>query len=154
MARVGLARLEYLMENLKRELNMSSSSMTGLGRPVVNVIGSGTTKVLTGADSGSIVRMGGSNFSTVTLPAVQAGLNFRFVAVTAFPHLINGGNSVIEGGYHHNSNTTTCTRVAISNKVSLKLHGTNPMIGDTLEFWSDGVSWYVSGLVNHQITQA
>tara|TARA_R110002110_G_scaffold365942_1_gene575927 strand:+ start:265 stop:651 length:387 start_codon:yes stop_codon:yes gene_type:complete len=128
--------------------------MTGLGRPVVSITGSGTTRVLTGADSGAIVRLGGADFSTVTLPAVQAGLNFRFVAVTAFAHLINGGNSVMEGGYHHNSNTTTCTRVAIVNKVSLKLHASNPMIGDTLECWCDGVSWYFSGIVNHTITQA
>ena len=154
MARVGLDRLEYLMERLARELAMSSSSMTGLGRPVVSIIGSGTTKVLLASESGAIVRMGGSNFSTVTLPAVQAGLNFRFVAVTAHAHLINGGNSVIEGGYHHNSNTTTCTRVPILNKTSLKLNGTNPLIGDTLECWCDGVSWYFSGIVNHVITQA
>ena len=154
MARVGLDRLEYLMENLARELAMTSSSMTGMGRPVVNIVGSSTTRVLTGADSGAIVRLGGSNFSTVTLPAVAAGLNFRFVAVTAFAHLINGGASVIEGGYHHNTNGSTLARVAIVNKVSLKLNASNPLIGDTLECWSDGVSWYFSAIVNHVITQA
>ena len=57
MARVGLDRLEYLMENLARELAMASSSITGLGTPVVSLVGSGATKTLTGADSGAIVRM-------------------------------------------------------------------------------------------------
>ena len=153
MARVGLGRLEYLMENLKRELDMSSSSMTGLGRPVVSLAGTGATKQLTGADSGCIIRMGGDDASVVTLPALQAGLHFRFVAVTAsLAHQINGGASKIQGGFHHNTNDGTLDRVVVTNRSSIALHGGNTMIGDTLEFWCDGVNWYVSGIINDLAT--
>jgi len=152
--RVGLARTQALLENLKRELSMNQSTMKGALQQVVSLTGAGATKTLTADDTGAIVKMGGSNASTVTLPAVSAGLKFRFVAVTAFAHVINGGSSVIEGGYHHNTNAATVARVAILNKSSLTLHASNFKIGDTLEFWSDGTSWYVSGIVNDVITQA
>jgi len=151
MARVGLDRLEYLMERLARELAMTSSSMTGLGRPIVSLEGEGAVRVLTGADSGAIVRLGGSNLSTVTLPALAAGLNFRFVAVTAFAHKIQGGASKIQGGYHHNNNGTTCNHVPVANRTSIALGG-NVVVGDTLEMWSDGVNWYVNGLINGAAT--
>ena len=154
MARVGLDRLEYLVERLARELDMSSSSITGLGNPVVSIIGSGTTRVLTGADSGAIVRMGGSNASTATLPAAVAGLNFRFVAATEHAHVINGGATKIQGGYHHNTNAATVARVAVVDRSSLALHSSNAKIGDTLDMWCDGTNWYVSGIVNNAITQS
>ena len=140
------------MENLARELAMASSSITGLGTPVVSLVGSGATKTLTGADSGAIVRMGGSNASTVTLPAAAAGLYFRFVAVTAHAHVINGGATKIQGGYHHNTNAATVARVVVTNRSTLTLHNSNSAIADTLEMWSDGVNWYVNGIVNDAIT--
>jgi hypothetical protein len=152
--RVGLARTQALIEGLKRELQMNQSTMKGALQQVVSLTGAGATKVLTADDSGAIVKMGGSNASTVTLPAVSAGLKFRFVAVTAFAHVINGGSNVVEGGYHHNTNGATVARVAIVNKSTLTLHNSNSAIADTLEFWSDGTSWYVNGIVNDIITQA
>jgi len=152
--RVGLARTQALIENLKRELSMNQSTLKGELQQVVSLTGAGATKTLTADDTGAIVKMGGSNASTVTLPSVSVGLKFRFVAVTAHAHVINGGASVIEGGYHHNTNAATVARVAILNKSSLTLHNSNSAIADTLEFWSDGTSWYVSGIVNDVITQA
>ena len=98
--------------------------------------------------------MGGSDASTVTLPAAAEGLKFRFVATTAHAHVINGGASSIQGGYHHNTNAATVARVAVSNKSSLTLHNSNAAQGDTLEMWCDGEDWHVSGIVNDVITQA
>ena len=153
--RVGLARTQALIENLKRELQMNGSSMKGVAQQVITLSGAGATKTLEATDSGAIVQLGGSNLSTVTLPAVGAGLNFRFVATTAsLAHKIDGGASVIQGGYHHNTNGATIARVAVVNKSSLALHSTNTMIGDTLDLWCDGTNWYVSGIVNAVITQA
>jgi hypothetical protein len=151
--RVGLARTQALIEGLKRELQMDST-MKGTLQQVVSLTGAGATKTLTANDSGAIVKMGGSNASTVTLPTVQAGLSFRFVATTAQAHIINGGATVIQGGYHHNTNAATVARVAIANKSTLTLHNSNAAIADTLECWSDGTNWYVSGIVNDIITQA
>jgi hypothetical protein len=122
MARVGVNRIEFLLENLRRELDMVQSTLKGLNTDVVTLTGSGATRALTADDSGAIVNMGGSNASTVTLPTAAEGLKFRFVATTAHAHVINGGASSIQGGYHHNTNAATVARVAISNKSSLTLH--------------------------------
>ena len=151
--RVGLARTQALIENLKRELQLNQSTLKGGLRQVISLTGTGATRTLTSDDSGAIVNMGGSDASTVTLPTPAAGISFRFVATTAVAHVINGGNSKIQGGYHHNTNAATIARVGISNKSALTLHNSNAAIGDTLEFWSDGTNWYVSGTVNDVITQ-
>jgi hypothetical protein len=152
--RVGLARTQALIQQLKRELQMGGSTLKGTTQQIVTLSGSGATKTLTADDSGAIVEMGGSNASTVTLPAVEKGLYFRFVATTAHAHIINGGATSLEGGYHHNTNAATVARVAITNKSSLTLHNSNSAKGDTLEFWCNGTDWFVSGIVNDGITQA
>ena len=154
MARVGVNRIEFLLENLRSELDMVQTTLKGLNTDVVTLTGSGATRTLTADDSGAIVNMGGSNASTVTLPTAAQGLKFRFVATTAHAHVINGGASSIQGGYHHNTNAATVARVAISNKSSLTLHNSNAAQGDTLECWCDGTDWHFSGIVNDVITQA
>ena len=73
--------MEFLLENLRRELEMVQSTLKGLNTDVVSLGGSGATKVLTAADSGAIVKMGGSDASTVTLPAAAEGLKFRFISI-------------------------------------------------------------------------
>jgi hypothetical protein len=132
--------------------SLGGHSLKSSPATVVSLTGSGAVATLTAADTGAIVKMGGSNASTVTLPAVSAGLSFRFVAVTAHAHVITGGAGVIEGGYHHNTNGATVARLGIVNRSTLTLHNTNSAIADTLEFWSDGTSWYVSGIVNDAIS--
>ena len=154
MGRVGVNRLEFLLENLRRELDMVQTTLKGLNTDVISLTGADATRALTADDSGAIVRMGGSNASTVTLPSAADGLKFRFVATTAHAHVINGGASSIQGGYHHNTNAATVARVAVSNKSSLTLHNSNAAQGDTLEMWCDGEDWHVSGIVNDVITQA
>ena len=98
MARVGVNRIEFLLENLRRELDMVQTTLKGLNTDVVTLTGSGATRALTADDSGAIVNMEGSNASTVTLPTAAEGLKFRFVATTAHAHVINGGASSIQGG--------------------------------------------------------
>tara|TARA_A100001391_G_C4887680_1_gene229956 strand:- start:6 stop:470 length:465 start_codon:yes stop_codon:yes gene_type:complete len=154
MGRVGVNRLEFLLENLRRELDMVQTTLKGLNTDVISLTGADATRALTADDSGAIVKMGGSNASTVTLPSAADGLKFRFVATTAHAHVINGGASSIQGGYHHNTNAATVARVAVSNKSSLTLHNSNAAQGDTLEMWCDGEDWHVSGIVNDVITQA
>ena len=151
--RLGKGLLKAQMQKIQADIQMNQATFKGALTQVITLSGAGATKTLVADDSGAIVQMGGSNQSTVTLPSVQAGLNFRFVATTAQAHKIDGGASVIEGGYHHNTNAATVARVAILNKSSLTLHNSNSAIADTLEFWSDGTSWYVSGIVNDVITQ-
>lgn len=144
--RVGWARIRSLINENQNQLKMRNEQVIS--------VGAAETKVLTADDSGALVYLGGAGVATATLPAVAAGLNFRFYATSAQVHIINGGAAVIQGSYHHNTNAATIARVAVANKTSLTLHASNPLIGDTLQFTCDGTNWYVSGIVNDVLTQA
>tara|TARA_R110000851_G_scaffold17694_2_gene55991 strand:- start:24 stop:488 length:465 start_codon:yes stop_codon:yes gene_type:complete len=152
MPKVKYSSGKGLVEHPGTGFSLGGHSLKASPATVISLTGAGATEVLTAESTGAIVKMGGSNASTVTLPAVEAGLSFRFVAVTAHAHVITGGAAVIEGGYHHNTNGATVARVAIVNKTTLTLHNSNSAIADTLECWSDGTSWYVSGIVNDAIS--
>jgi hypothetical protein len=144
--RVGWARIKSLINENSNQLKIRNEQVIS--------VGAAETKVLTADDSGAIVYLGGAGVATATLPAVAAGLNFRFYATSAQVHIVNGGAAVIEGSYHHNTNAATVARVAVVNATSLTLHGTNPLIGDHFEVSCDGTSWYLSGLTNHALTVA
>tara|TARA_Y100000310_G_scaffold307283_1_gene349249 strand:+ start:283 stop:756 length:474 start_codon:yes stop_codon:yes gene_type:complete len=109
--------------------------------------GSGATKTLTAADSGSVVILGGSDASTVTLPAVANGLHFKFIFSTAIAHKVDGGAAVIQGSIWDNTNGTTLARNALSNVTSIT-QTNNPAIGDHFTLASDGTNWYVEGWMN------
>tara|TARA_R110000824_G_scaffold105880_1_gene250410 strand:- start:884 stop:1405 length:522 start_codon:yes stop_codon:yes gene_type:complete len=91
--RVGLARMQALIENLKRELNMNQSTFTGLDRRVIAV---SAAKTLVAGDSGATIvwTHSGTNHD-ITLPAAKKGLNFRFVIAVghAAAHDINCAGS-------------------------------------------------------------
>ena len=144
--RVGLARTQALIQNLKRELQMNGSTIRGGVRQVISLTGAGATQSLTASDSGALVVLAGSNPSTVTLPAAQAGAEFEIFAASAYNHVINGGNSKIQGAIYDNSNATTLARTAVTNRSSITL--ANGAIGDCLTLISDGTNWYVKGWVN------
>mgnify|MGYP003110624182 FL=1 len=86
--RLGLARLEALMENLKRELAMAGATWKGARRPVVNLTdaaGAGAIRsAITVAESGTIFTVPEltSGAQTITLPALSAdsvGCTYTFV---------------------------------------------------------------------------
>ena len=80
--RVGLARVEALMENLKRELSMGQATFVGHKKNVKALTAGATT--LTADESGSYVLFAVADESIVTLPAPQAGLEYTFITtVTA-----------------------------------------------------------------------
>ena len=93
--RIGLARMEALMENLKRELAMGNATMSGLNAKIIDV--TSATKTLAAADSGSTVLLNnGTTLTTVTLPAgstISAGCYFQFVVLSD-----NTGSYVIKRG--------------------------------------------------------
>ena len=80
--RIGLARTQALIENLKRELKMNQSTLVGQKLKVKSV-GDGTTTLVAG-DSGCYCLFDNAAASTVILPAPAVGLEFTFVTtVTA-----------------------------------------------------------------------
>ena len=86
--RVGLARIEALMENLKREIAMGAgTSMVGAMRKIKSVAAATT---LTEADSGAIIDISGADY-VIKLPQdPTAGCTYTFVNTTA----IGAGGSV------------------------------------------------------------
>jgi len=80
--RIGLARVEALLENLKREINWNTSTMKSFKTSVV-LSGGGAT-VLTAADSGATCVFDTAAASTFTLPPPELGMSFTFItAITA-----------------------------------------------------------------------
>ena len=134
--RVGWARIKSLINENQNQLKLRNEEIISVGAT--------ETKVLTAGDSGALVYLGGAGVATATLPAVAAGLNFRFYSTSAQIHVDNGGAAVIQGSYHHNTNGATVARVAVVNATTLALHSTNPLIGDHFEVSCDGTNWYLS----------
>jgi len=79
--RVGLARIEALMENLKRDLDMNSATFTDVAikRKVVDLDGS--TKAITARESGTTFTFDGTA-CTATLPTCEVGLEYWFLVDT------------------------------------------------------------------------
>jgi len=133
---------------------MKTTKDIGRNVEVISLTGSGATKILVAGESGSIILLGGSDASTVTLPPVEDGLWFKIYVTSEAQHVVKAQSDVMQGNYRHNSATTTMTRIAISDKGKLTLHSSGRAIGDTLEFYCDGTNWYVDGIVNNALTQA
>jgi len=86
--RVGLARTQALIQNLKRELDMNSSNLTDVNikRRVIDL--DEATKTVTAAESGAIFTFDGTA-CTVTLPQAAVGLEYTFVfAATAVSSIV------------------------------------------------------------------
>ena len=81
--RMGLARVQNLLENLKREIQLGEGTRFVGSKVRVKSVGNATT-TLTAADSGCYCLFDNAAASTVVLPAPAAGLEFTFVTtVTA-----------------------------------------------------------------------
>ena len=86
--RVGLARVEALIENLKRELVLGAGSSLAGAMRKIKAVSSATT--LTEADSGCIVDISGADY-VIKLPQdPTAGCTFTFVNTAA----LGAGGSV------------------------------------------------------------
>jgi len=112
-----------------------------------------TTVALTLADSGCVLAPTGGA-QTFTLPAVgtAAGFQATFHAGSAAIHVINGGGGKIQGAVFHNTNGTTLARQQFSDRSSITLNATNPLVGDYFTIVGDGTNYYVFGWCNAAVT--
>ena len=106
---------------------------------------SASSHTLDMGDSGKVYMLYSTVARTITLPAVAAGLKFKFIATdtTADSSIAtNEGTAVLKGG-------------AECGDAYLDLAGTTIIveaagdIGDHLDFICDGTYWYVSGHGTH-----
>tara|TARA_Y100000034_G_C6651761_1_gene285325 strand:+ start:79 stop:501 length:423 start_codon:yes stop_codon:yes gene_type:complete len=92
-------------------------------------------------DSGKVYFVESTIARTITLPAVQSGLRFKFIMsdTTADSSIAtNEGTALIKGGAECGDAYLTLAGTTIV----LELAGS---VGDHLEFICDGTYWYVSG---------
>ena len=106
---------------------------------------SASSHTLDMGDSGKVYMLYSTVARTITLPAVSAGLKFKFIATdtTADSSIVTSeGTALLKGG-------------AECGDAYLDLAGTTIIveaagdIGDHLDFICDGTYWYVSGHGTH-----
>ena len=102
---------------------------------------------LTSADSGKWYGLAASAGVTVTLPAVESGLNFRFVVANAF----DTSNYIIDSAEGDNIDgilVVNGASVAASGEDQINFVASAESVGDFIDIWSDGNKWYVWGIGN------
>lgn len=100
---------------------------------------------LTQAQSGSEVFLNAAAGFAITLPAVAAGLVFRFTvaaafATTNFTIITPGLADLIQGGA-----TVAGADVPAEDEDTISFVATAEKKGDFVDVWSDGTSWFVNG---------
>jgi len=102
---------------------------------------SASSHVLTMHDSGKTYFLESTVARTITLPAVKAGCNFRFIATdtTADSSIATSeGTALLKGGAEAGNSYLTLAGTTIIVEAA-------GSAGDWLEMVCDGTYWYVSG---------
>lgn len=129
-----------------------SSTVTLTGGVVENTEVVTATNVITAAESGKTFFLDAAAGFTTTLPTAAAGLHFRFIvktAPTSNGYTITGDPAdVIYGTVACSGAEATINGVTASAADNVILVANQALIGDLVEFFSDGTNWYVTGNVN------
>ena len=144
--RLGLARLEALLEALERDIDLSDATLTGMtleGHKVTVETKTDNYTVLA-TDSGKTFLMG-TDAKTFTLPATVAGLTFTFINSGA------DGNNIVTispaaadaiHGTTGNAGAVVLGGVDDKDLINTKSTATT---GDMVTLIGDGVAgWYVT----------
>lgn len=100
---------------------------------------------LTKDDSGKILFLNAAGGATVTLPAVRAGLRFKFVVAAAFA-TTNWVIASAEGDNIDGSAEVAGAVVVAGAEDQVNLVATAESLGDRVELVSDGTQWFVNGI--------
>ena len=147
--RVGLARMQALIENLKRELQMNGTQLTGADRKTKSVT---ATASLTAQDSGKIIVLTGSAF-TLTLPPVAAseGVFFDILVGQAANYVISEDAS---------ADTDVLSMVSVNATATERDHAfttatlSSGAIGDRFQCYSTGTFWIITAFANAAVAAA
>lgn len=108
-----------------------------------------TTNVITASESGKTFFLDLAGGFTSTLPAPALGLNFRFIVKTApttsYVITTNGGSNILYGMMEERAGTAG---VAGAARDTFNFVANQAIIGDWVEFRSDGTNWYYHGMVD------
>jgi len=122
------------------------------------------TATLLPSQSGSIIKVTAGGNMTITLPAVQAGLNYKIVLATApaanLVTVTGGAGLALLKGFvcgsciPHVDGTTGSQNLSLSTNSGIVTVANLPLAGDSLDFVCDGTWWYISGGSARLATQA
>jgi hypothetical protein len=157
--RIGLARTQALLENLKRELSMTNSTLKGARMPLL-ALGDGISdRQLTTAECG-VVTIGVVGTETavskgfnVDLPTPAKGLWYKIIFVG--PSIANNSNAAITVTSNSDDSSTAANLIIGSVLGSGAANGANvtsvadvvtfvhnkATAGDFVELWCDGTNW-------------
>ena len=155
--RVGLARIEALMENLKRDLALAGGSFSGVlhATETLSSVGSYATPTTTctTVDSGKILFIDLSTVNIVLqLPTPEAGWNCRIIMATASDDegtkdfaLTTGSDSVDIGGHIRQGGNSVIEITNATSCVAFDSDDGAVTVGDYLDVYCDGTDYYVVG---------
>lgn len=110
------------------------------------------TNVITASESGKTFYLSAAAGFETTLPTAAAGLRFRFIvktAPTSNGYTITGSPAdKIQGTVACSGAEATINGVTASDADNVILVANQALVGDLVEFYSDGTNWYVTGNVN------
>ena len=104
-----------------------------------------SSHTLDNGDSGKTYLLANTVARTITLPAVEGGLRFKFIvtdSTAASTIVTNEGTSLIKGGILLATAWETLAGTTITA-------ATDNVIGDWIELVCDGTYWYISGQSGH-----
>ena len=130
-------------------VNATAAEINQVADESANVENVTATNVITAAESGKTFFLNAVGGFTSTLPAVAAGLRFRFIVktapTTAYIITTNGGSNLL---YGHMLERAGTAGVAGAAQDTFNFVANNAIIGDWVEFYSDGTNWYYHGMVD------
>ena len=153
--RVGLARTQALLENLKRELELTGTTIKGnaqVGKCTAVVgAGSSSTVTLTAEDSGTVYLVQSKDGTqTFTLPALTAGFNIEIIVIDGDSDndiviTAPGDNMIVAcrnftaSGAAEVAVTDTCTNLVMNADT------VNAVVGTRVRIFCDGTNYVAIG---------
>jgi hypothetical protein len=105
--------------------------------------------VITADENGKTFLLGSATGFASTLPLVAAGLNFTFVCSVA---PTSGNHTVVPNAADDNkifgaiATTDGNAATPAASEGSINFIANNALKGDHVQFWSDGINWFVTGV--------
>ena len=110
------------------------------------------TKTVLPEESGTTFFLNLAGGFTTTLPAPALGLKYKFIVATApttaYVITTNGGADIMIGGINELEVDTGDDGPYDNNADTLNLVASVAVVGDWVEFVSDGTSWFFTGQTN------
>jgi len=136
---------EFHMGNSNGDLGVK---MNLLPADVSEVLAEAET--LVAADHGKTLFLNAAGGFTVTLPAVAAGLKFRFVVKTAptTAYIITASSAIIHGSAACAEDGSAAASSASTAKTNINLVANQGEIGDFVDVECDGTLWYFQAVIS------